>query len=87
MNSYILGLISIYYLAFLFIVAYQAEKKSKNAKSIVSNPNIYALSLAVYCTAWTFYGSVGRASTDYHQTTCFAVVTIEIIKITAYPIL
>ncbi|MFN3489688.1 MAG: ATP-binding protein [Emticicia sp.] len=64
MNSYILGLISIYYLAFLFIVAYQAEQKSKNAKSIVSNPNIYALSLAVYCTAWTFYGSVGRASTD-----------------------
>lgn len=64
MNSYVLGLISIYYLAFLFIVAYQAEKKSKNAKSIVSNPNIYALSLAVYCTAWTFYGSVGRASTD-----------------------
>jgi signal transduction histidine kinase/Na+/proline symporter len=64
MNSYILGLISIYYLAFLFIVAYQAEKLSKNSKSIVSNPNIYALSLAVYCTAWTFYGSVGRASTD-----------------------
>lgn len=64
MNSYILGLISIYYLAFLFIVAYQAEQKSKNAKSIISNANIYALSLAVYCTAWTFYGSVGRATTD-----------------------
>ncbi|CAH0995523.1 Adaptive-response sensory-kinase SasA [Emticicia aquatica] len=64
MNSYILGLISIYYLAFLFIVAYQAEQKSKRDKSIVSNANIYALSLAVYCTAWTFYGSVGRAATD-----------------------
>ncbi|MDZ7933611.1 MAG: histidine kinase dimerization/phospho-acceptor domain-containing protein [Emticicia sp.] len=39
-------------------------KKSKNSKSIISNPNIYALSLAVYCTAWTFYGSLGRASTE-----------------------
>src|SRR4029453_9606763 len=25
---------------------------------------IYALSLAVYCTSWTFYGSVGRAATS-----------------------
>ena len=30
-------------------------------RSITSNPYIYALSMAVYCTAWTFYGSVGRA--------------------------
>ena len=28
----------------------------------MSNPYIYALSMAVYCTAWTYYGSVGRAA-------------------------
>ena len=33
-------------------------------RSIVANPYIYSLSLAVYATAWTFYGSVGRAATD-----------------------
>src|SRR6185436_17857985 len=32
--------------------------------SIIANPYIYALSLAVYCTSWTFYGSVGRATTS-----------------------
>lgn len=64
MNSIILGIISIYYLAFLFFVAYQAEQRTKADKSVVSNANIYSLSLAVYCTAWTFYGSVGRATTD-----------------------
>src|SRR6185503_4630310 len=33
-------------------------------RSIIANPYIYALSLAVYCTTWTFYGSVGRAATS-----------------------
>ena len=29
---------------------------------MIANPTIYALSIAVYCTSWTFYGSVGRAA-------------------------
>src|SRR4030065_339508 len=33
-------------------------------RSIIANPYIYALSLAVYCTTWTFYGSVGRAASS-----------------------
>jgi signal transduction histidine kinase/Na+/proline symporter len=64
MNSYVLGIISIYYLAFLFLIAYLAEKKTKNDTNFIGNANIYSLSLAVYCTAWTFYGSVGRATTN-----------------------
>lgn len=47
----------------LFASAYYAEKKEQAGKSIVNNPYIYSLSLAVYCTSWTFYGSVGRAAT------------------------
>jgi PAS domain S-box-containing protein len=31
-------------------------------RSLVSNPYVYSLSLAVYCTSWTFYGSVGKAA-------------------------
>jgi sigma-B regulation protein RsbU (phosphoserine phosphatase) len=34
----------------------------KKGRSIVSNPYVYSLSLAVYCTSWTFYGSVGKAA-------------------------
>ena len=64
MNSIVLVIASVLYLAFLFGVAYWAEKQSEKGKSLVTNPYIYSLSLAVYCTAWTFYGSVGRAVTN-----------------------
>ena len=50
------------YLLLLFSVAYFAERKERRGKSLVSNPYIYSLSLAVYCTSWTFYGSVGKAA-------------------------
>jgi Na+/proline symporter/signal transduction histidine kinase len=49
------------YIGLLFAIAYYGDKRADAGNSIISNPYIYALSLAVYCTAWTFYGSVGRA--------------------------
>ncbi len=52
------------YMALLFAIAFWGDKRAEIGKSIISNPYIYALSLAVYCTAWTFYGSVGAASTS-----------------------
>ncbi|MGW8273346.1 MAG: sodium:solute symporter family transporter, partial [Thermodesulfovibrionales bacterium] len=50
------------YLLVLFLVAHFAEKKEREGSSLVSNPYVYSLSLAVYCTSWTFYGSVGKAA-------------------------
>jgi len=50
------------YLALLFCIAWWAERRGQNKRSLVANPWTYALSLAVYCTAWTYYGSVGRAA-------------------------
>jgi Na+/proline symporter/nitrogen-specific signal transduction histidine kinase len=55
-------LISIAYIGLLFGIAYYGDKRADSGRSIISNPYIYTLSLAVYCTAWTFYGSVGRAA-------------------------
>ncbi len=52
------------YLGLLFAIAYAADKRANTAQSLVNNPYIYTLSIAVYCTAWTFYGSVGRAAQD-----------------------
>lgn len=54
--------ISICYIGLLFAIAYYGDKRADAGRSIISNPYIYALSLAVYCTAWTFYGSVGRSA-------------------------
>ncbi|MCB9079843.1 MAG: histidine kinase [Anaerolineaceae bacterium] len=58
----IILLFSLAYIGFLFAIAYYSDKRSDAGRSVISNPYIYALSLAVYCTAWTFYGSVGRAA-------------------------
>jgi len=55
-------LISLAYLSLLFAIAYYGDKRADENRSIISNPYIYTLSLAVYCTAWTFYGSVGLAA-------------------------
>lgn len=50
------------YLGLLFGIAYYGDKRADAGRSIIANPYIYTLSIAVYCTAWTFYGSVGRAA-------------------------
>ncbi|MCZ4279266.1 sensor histidine kinase [Kiloniella laminariae] len=57
-------LASIGYLLVLFAVAYIADKRAERGAGITSHPYIYALSLGVYCTSWTFYGSVGRAASS-----------------------
>jgi Na+/proline symporter/nitrogen-specific signal transduction histidine kinase len=57
-------LIAALYLGILFAIAYFGDKRADVGRSIISNPYIYALSIAVYCTAWTFYGSVGRAASS-----------------------
>ncbi len=50
------------YMAFLFCIATWVEQKTEQGTYLVNNPVIYSLSLAIYCTAWTFYGSVGSAA-------------------------
>jgi len=52
------------YVGLLFAVAFYGDRRADEGRSIIANPYIYALSLAVYCTSWTFYGSVGRAATS-----------------------
>ncbi|MBA5247310.1 GHKL domain-containing protein [Marnyiella aurantia] len=60
MSSPILFLLVILSLGLLFFIAFWAEKRKSNFW--VNNPYIYSLSLAVYCSAWTYYGSIGVAS-------------------------
>ena len=52
------------YVGLLFAIAAYGDKRADAGRSLIANPYIYALSLAVYCTSWTFYGSVGRAATS-----------------------
>ncbi len=64
LQGWVIVCVSLAYLGVLFAIAYYADKRADKGRSITANPYIYALSLAVYATAWTFYGSVGRAATD-----------------------
>lgn len=60
MNSVGLLIILAMYMLILFYIAYWAEKRGHSRWT--NNPYIYSLSLAVYCTAWTYYGSIGVAA-------------------------
>ena len=52
------------YLLLLFGVAHFADGRARAGRSVISNAWVYALSMGVYCTAWTYFGSVGRAATS-----------------------
>jgi Na+/proline symporter/signal transduction histidine kinase len=62
MSSWGILLILLVYLLLLFGVAHWAEKR-QNAR-FSRNAVVYTLSIAVYCSAWTYYGSVGIAATS-----------------------
>ncbi len=50
------------YIGFLFLIALWVERKTSAGKDLANNPIVYSLSLAVYCTSWTYYGSIGKAA-------------------------
>lgn len=52
------------YMGLLIMIALWVERRSETGRSPANNPVVYSLSLAVYCTAWTYYGSVGKAATS-----------------------
>ncbi len=64
LQGWVIVLTSFAYLGLLFAIAYYADQRADQGRSVIASPYIYSLSLAVYATAWTFYGSVGRAASD-----------------------
>ncbi len=59
--GWIAVLCAIIYIGILFFVASYGDRAAARA-GIKARPAIYALALSVYCTSWTFFGSVGLAS-------------------------
>ena len=50
------------YLLLLFAVASHGDRRAAQGRSVIGNAWVYALSMAVYCSAWTYFGRVGRAA-------------------------
>jgi len=55
---------SVGYLLLLYGVAWWADRRAAQGRTLIDNAWVYALSMAVYCTAWTYFGSIGRAATQ-----------------------
>ena len=62
LNGTTVLLTAIGYVSFLFLIAWWGDGAGRRFLSGRSRAFVYALSLAVYCTSWTYYGSVGLAS-------------------------
>jgi Na+/proline symporter/signal transduction histidine kinase/CheY-like chemotaxis protein len=56
--------LSLAYLGLLFAIAYFGDRYARDWSASSVAPAVYGLSLAIYCTSWTFYGAVGRAATS-----------------------
>ena len=50
------------YLLLLFAVAHWADRRARAGRSVIGNAWVYTMSMGVYCTAWTYFGSIGRAA-------------------------
>jgi Na+/proline symporter/CheY-like chemotaxis protein/two-component sensor histidine kinase len=61
-QGWFIVIIAIAYVTFLFVVASFGDRWSSKSGPGRARPLIYALSLAIYCTSWTFFGSVGVSS-------------------------
>ncbi|MEO1368093.1 MAG: histidine kinase, partial [Acidobacteriota bacterium] len=59
-DPWILAAVALGYIGVLFAIAAFGDRPGR--RGLVRGPWVFALSMAVYCTAWTFYGSVGRAA-------------------------
>ena len=62
MQGWLVIPVSLAYLGILFLIAWYGDKQKRWLARW--RPWIYSLSIAVYCTSWTFYGTVGQASNN-----------------------
>lgn len=60
-DTWLITILSIGYLCLLFLVAYKGQNQSPEQWRC--KPWVYSFSLAVSCTSWAFYGTVGQAAT------------------------
>src|SRR6516225_12256054 len=72
LQGWVVVIIALAYIGFLFVVASYGDRRRELARGTASRLLIYPLSLAIYCTSWTFFGSVGLASrTGYNFLTIY----------------
>ncbi|MBU6372020.1 MAG: PAS-domain containing protein [Alphaproteobacteria bacterium] len=64
MSLWLVTVLALAYIAVLFAVAWRVDRGGETPALTQRWPLVYALSLGVFCTSWTFYGGVGTAATQ-----------------------
>jgi len=62
LQGWVVIVIALAYIGFLFLVASYGDRRHDLVRGSRARLLIYPLSLAIYCTSWTFFGSVGVAA-------------------------
>jgi len=72
LQSWVVIAVALGYIGLLFLVASYGDRRRRLGGESRTRLLIYPLSLAIYCTSWTFFGSVGSASrTGYEFLTIY----------------
>ncbi|WP_160287931.1 hybrid sensor histidine kinase/response regulator [Pseudomonas knackmussii] len=61
LSSGLIATVALLYMAILFAIAFYGDRR-RAPLSPRMRAWVYSLSLAVYCTSWTFFGAVGQAA-------------------------
>jgi Na+/proline symporter/CheY-like chemotaxis protein len=61
LSSGLIAVVALIYMAILFAIAFYGDRRAQPMPPKV-RAWVYSLSLAVYCTSWTFFGAVGQAT-------------------------
>lgn len=61
LSTGLIAIVALAYMAILFAIAFYGDRRSTPLPPRV-RAWVYSLSLAVYCTSWTFFGAVGQAA-------------------------
>src|SRR6266568_4884857 len=62
LQGWIVIAVALGYICLLFVIASYGDRTRRFGREGRGRQLIYPLSLAIYCTSWTFFGSVGLAS-------------------------
>src|SRR5271166_5609995 len=62
LQGWVVITVALAYIGLLFVIASYGDRVRQLGRAGRTRLLIYPLSLAIYCTSWTFFGSVGLAS-------------------------
>src|SRR4051812_2871774 len=67
LQGWVVVAVALGYIGLLFLVASYGDRTRRLGRDGRARLLIYPLSLAIYCTSWTFFGSVGSAARNGYE--------------------